>query len=249
MPAYREAGRIATTVDRIRNELGPLVGIDDLEIVVVDDGSSDGTAEAARAAGAHQVVVQPVNQGKGAAVRAGVKAATGRTVAFTDADLAYSPSQVHRLLVQVEAGWDVVVGSRYHHDTTTVVPVRRVREVGGRLVNVATRIVLVGDHADTQCGMKAFRSDVARVLFSHGKVDGFAFDVELYLLTELYGFSLVEVPVEVENSERSTVNVVRDAVRLLTDLGRIRRSARAGVYDLDPGELDGLAPGPADSGE
>lgn len=249
MPAYREAERIGATVTRIREELGPLVGVAGLEIVVVDDGSGDGTAEAARTAGADQVVVQPENQGKGAAVRAGVVAATGRAVAFTDADLAYPPGQVHRLLVQVEAGWDVVVGSRYHHETTTVVPARRLREVGGRVINAATRIVLVGNHADTQCGLKAFRSDVARVLFGHSLVDGFAFDVELFLLTERYGFSLTEVPVQVENSDRSTVNVIRDAARMLVDLGRIRRSAGAGVYDLDPGDLDGLTPGATDAGE
>ena len=249
VPAYREAERIGTTVARIGHELGPLVGPDDLEIVVVDDGSGDGTAEAARSAGAHQVLDQPANRGKGAAVRAGMMAATGRTVAFTDADLAYAPGQVHRLLEQVEDGWDVVVGSRCHHGTTTVVPAHRLREVGGRVINAATRTVLLGDHADTQCGLKAFRSDVARVLFGRTRVDGFAFDVELYLLTERYGFSLAEVPVEVENSNQSTVNVIRDGARLLVDLARIRWWSGAGIYDLEPGQLDDLTPGSSTPGE
>jgi dolichyl-phosphate beta-glucosyltransferase len=240
IPAFQEEGRIAATVRRVRTELHPVVG-DDLEVVVVDDGSSDGTARAAREAGADRVLVQPANRGKGAAVRAGVLAATGRTVAFTDADLAYAPVQIGRLLARVEDGWDVVVGSRHHADTTTVVRARRLREVGNRLINAATRTVLVGGHQDTQCGLKAFRSDVAAVLFGHGRVDGFAFDVELFLLVEEYGFSLVEVPVDVENSDRSTVRVARDAARLLSDLARIRRLAGRGAYGLAPGELDHLS--------
>src|SRR5690606_28251455 len=151
---YREADRIGTTVARIRDELAPTVG-DDLEVVVVDDGSGDRTAAAARAAGADQVLVQPVNRGKGAAVRAGVLAARGRTVAFTDADLSYPPAQVADLLAEVEDGWDVVVGSRVHTQTATLVRARRVRELGGRLINLGTHAVLLGAHRDTQCGLKA----------------------------------------------------------------------------------------------
>ena len=103
LPAFREADRIAPTLERIRHELGPLVGDrrEELEVVVVDDGSDDGTAEAAEAAGADRVVRMERNTGKGAAVRAGVRVATGSTIAFTDADLAYGPAQVAELLVLV----------------------------------------------------------------------------------------------------------------------------------------------------
>jgi dolichyl-phosphate beta-glucosyltransferase len=249
IPAFREADRIAATVARVRDELGSLVGPDELEIVVVDDGSGDATAEQARRAGAHQVLVQPRNRGKGAAVRAGMLAATGRARAFTDADLAYAPAQVARLLDAVEDGWDVVVGNRHHVDTTTVVEASWLREAGHRVINGATRSVLLGRHQDTQCGLKAFRSDVAELIFGHARVDGFAFDVELFMLAERYGLSLTEVPVEVENSDLSTVKVARDSVRLLVDLGRIRVAMASGAYDLAPGELDRLAPGaPSGSG-
>ena len=256
LPAYEEAGRIATAVTRVRDELGPLVtggprngdlGGDGLEIVVVDDGSGDGTAAAARGAGADQVLEMGSNGGKGAAVRAGVRAARGRTVAFTDADLAYSPSQVARLLAEVEDGWDVVVGSRFHHETTTVQAASVLRQLGGRAINAGTRLVLVGDHLDTQCGLKAFRSDVARILFEHTRIDGFAFDVELYLMAERFGLSLNEVPVEIENTDQSTVQVIRDGARMVLDLGRIAWWARSGRYDLGPGEVVGLSPG-ADAG-
>jgi dolichyl-phosphate beta-glucosyltransferase len=205
----------------------------DVELVVVDDGSRDGTADAARAAGADQVVVLADNRGKGAAVRAGVLAATGRTVAFTDADLSYPPGQIADLLAEVEAGWDVVVGSRVHTETSTLVRARAVRELGGRLINLTTHAVLLGAHRDTQCGLKAFRSDVARSLFARTRVDGFAFDVEVFHLAERDRLSLREVPVQVANAERSSVHVVRDGLRIVRDLARIVRDGRAGRYDLD----------------
>ena len=232
LPAFREVDRIGPTLERIRHELGPLVGDrrEELEVVVVDDGSDDGTAEAAEAAGADRVVRMERNSGKGAAVRAGVRAATGSTIAFTDADLAYGPAQVAELLVLVEAGYDMVVGSRRHTDTRTLVRAGRLREAGGRLVNLATHALLLGQYRDTQCGLKAFRADVARDLFNASTLDGFAFDVELFHLAERWRLSLAEVPVEVEHSERSTVRVVRDGARLITDLTRIRQRSRRGGY-------------------
>jgi dolichyl-phosphate beta-glucosyltransferase len=172
-------------------------------------------------------------------------AAEGRTVAFTDADLAYPPEQLLRFLDEIERGWDVAVGSRQHEATMTVVRAGRLREVGGRVVNVFTGIVLLGRYRDTQCGIKAMRRDVARLLFSRTRIDGFAFDVELFHLVERYRLTLVEVPVQVVNSSRSTVHVVRDAARLVRDLFRVRAFARLGDYELD-GSDD--LPGPRDSG-
>jgi len=228
VPAYREEGRIGSAIERIRAALAPLDG--DVEVVVVDDGSGDGTAAEAEAAGADRVVVQPVNRGKGAAVRAGVLAASGRTVAFTDADLAYAPEQLLGLLEQVEAGWDVVVGSRRHELTQTLVRAGRLREVGGRVINSLTHAVLLGAYRDTQCGLKAFRADAARTIFERSRVDGFGFDVEVFVVAERNAMAVTEVPVRVENSTRSTVHVVRDASRLVADLFRVRRWAREGHY-------------------
>lgn len=231
VPAYREAERIGATVAALRDALAGVAAEGGLEVVVVDDGSGDGTAEAARVGGADVVLEQPENRGKGAAVRRGALAAGGRTIAFTDADLSYSPDQLLGLLAEVEDGWDVVVGSRRHDDTTTLVKARRLREIGGRAINVLTQVVLLGQYRDTQCGLKAFRSDVARLLFGRSRIDGFAFDVELFHLAERYRLSLTEVPVSVENSPRSTVRVARDATRLVRDLFRIRRWAKRGAYD------------------
>jgi glycosyltransferase involved in cell wall biosynthesis len=231
VPAFQEAGRIAETIRRVRAALADIDG--GVEVVVVDDGSSDGTGDAAKAAGADVVVVQPSNRGKGAAVRAGVLASHGRVVAFTDADLAYSPDQLAGLLREVEGGWDIVVGSRHLQASSTIVAASRLRRLGSDVVNWATSMVLLGSYRDTQAGLKAFRSDVARAVFERTKVDGFAFDVEVFVIAERNGFSVQELPVRVENSASSTVKVVRDAARLGRDLFRIRRWAREGRYQRD----------------
>ena len=237
VPAFREAGRIASTIERLRHDLASVERDGGVEIVVVDDGSDDETAAQARDAGADRVLVQPQNRGKGAAVRAGVLSAAGRTIVFTDADLAYAPTQIINLLEKIEDGWDVVVGNRRHVATATLVRARRIREIGGRLVNLATHALLLGQYRDTQCGLKGFRSDVARLIFSSSQIDGFAFDVEIFHLVERHRLSLAELPVTVENSERSTVKVVRDGVRLIVDIVRVRWWAREGRYFDDASEL------------
>jgi dolichyl-phosphate beta-glucosyltransferase len=236
IPAYREAARIADTVARIREGLAPVAQDGNLEIVVVDDGSADGTADAARRGGADVVLEQEDNRGKGAAVRAGVLVASGRTVAFTDADLSYAPDQILRLLDQVEDGWDVAVGTRKHVEARTLVRARRVRELTSRIFNTLTTAVLLGQYRDTQCGLKAFRSDVARLVFGRTKVDGFAFDVEVFHLAERYRLSLTEVAVDVVNFQASSMRVGIDALAMVRDLFRIRRWAGRGVYDLTPEE-------------
>ena len=237
VPAYHEESRIGPTIERLRRDLAGVHDDGGVEIVVVDDGSGDDTAANAREAGADVVLVQPKNRGKGAAVRAGMLVTSGRTVVFTDADLAYAPVQIIPLLDQIESGWDVVVGNRRHVATATLVRARRIREIGGRLVNLATHALLLGQYRDTQCGLKAFRSDVARLIFSASRIDGFAFDVEIFHLIERHRLSLAEVPVTVENSERSTVKIVRDGLRLVVDIVRVRWWAREGRYFGDASEL------------
>ena len=201
-----------------------------VELIVVDDGSTDGTPETARAAGADRVLIHSTNRGKGAAVRTGVLAATGGAIAFTDADLAYAPEQLEGLLEIVESGFDVVVGSRKHEMTRTLVRAGRLREIGGRVINRLTHAVLLGNYRDTQCGLKAFRAEAARLIFERSRIDGFAFDVEVFVIAERNGLELAEVPVTVVNTTRSTVRVARDAVRLIGDLFRIRRWLRQGAY-------------------
>lgn len=234
IPAYRSTSSIGDAIAGIRHGLADIGVAGGLEIIVVDDGSNDDTADAAGAAGADQVIRFDSNRGKGAAVRAGCLAASGRAVAFTDDDLSYGASDLRRVLDGVEAGWDVVVGSRKHIDTTTLVRARRLREVTGRLFNLLTTAVLLGQYRDTQCGLKGFRSDVARLLFEHGRIERFAFDVELFYLAERYRLSLLEIPVELSSAAGSRVRLGRDSWLMITDLFRIRRLARLAAYDPDP---------------
>jgi hypothetical protein len=114
--------------------------------------------------------------------------------------------------------------------------------VSGRLFNLLTATVLLGQYRDTQCGLKGFRSDVGRLLFSHTKLDRFAFDVEVLHLVERYRLSLTEVPVVLVRAPGSTVRVGLDALRMLRDLFRVRRWAGLGAYDLEPGEAVAVAP-------
>ena len=231
IPAFEEADRIAGTLSTVDSELrSSLQKSDDIEVIVVDDGSNDATSEIARKAGADVVIRLEENKGKGAAIRAGVQEANGSVVAFTDADLAYNPRQVVKLVTLVESGYDMVVGSRQHIETKNLVRAGRFREVGGRLINIATSGILLGHYRDTQCGLKAFKSQVAKSLFDAGTLDGCSFDVELFHLAERWDLSLKEIPVEVENSQRSSVSAFRDGVFLLLDLIRIRQRARRGVY-------------------
>lgn len=235
LPAYNEQTRIAVTVDAVRRTLTPVLG-DDMEIVVVDDGSADDTPVVAERAGA-RVLRQPANRGKGAAVRRGVLEAQGRTVVFTDADLAYRPELLLTVLEEVEQGWDMVVGSRRHQHTNVLVRARKLRELGGRMVNRLTHLVLLGHFRDTQCGLKGFQADVARIVFERTRIDGFAFDVELFLIAEQDQLSLREIPVSVENRAGSSVRVVADFAALIVDLFRIRRWVGEGVYEPDSGQL------------
>lgn len=233
VPAYKEVERIAGTVDTLHRHIANMIGPDDFEIVVVDDGSGDGTANAAIATGLARGIALPDNLGKGGAVREGMRAAKGRSRVFLDADLAYGPDEVIRILGELEDGWDVVVGSRRDSRLVTQTSAGLVRDVGGRLVNIATHVLLLGQYRDTQAGCKGFRSDVAELIFAKTQLNGFSFDIEIFHLVERWRLTLKEIPMSVAETDASTVNLVSDTMQLLADLLRIRRWSARGVY-TDP---------------
>ena len=151
-------------------------------------------------------------------------------MAFTDADLAYSPDQLLGLLAAVEAGCEVVIGNRYAERSVADHSVSGLRRLGSRAVNLFARTVLSVRYRDTQCGCKAFRADVAKTLMAAGRINGFAFDIEVLHLAERCGFAVAEVPVRVVNSDSSTVRSLKDGFRVARDIVRIRRLGRRGLY-------------------
>ena len=240
VPAYREAGVIGETLAALRAGLSGVAPGDALELIVVDDGSDDRTVERARAAGADRVIALGRNRGKGAAVRAGMLAAAGEAVVFTDADLQYPPDRIVNVLGRLEGETGAVVARRGRSGKA---PLRR---LGTHAVSRLARSLVLGGvaadselGADTQCGLKAFRRAVARDVFGRCRVDRFGFDVEVLLLLTLLG-----VPVAVETVEatstprRSSVRVLRDGAAILRDLLRIRRRLRRGDYDVAAGSDD-----------
>lgn len=226
VPAYAEAGRIAETVQRLRDEVS--ASGRNVEIVVVDDGSPDDTAARARAAGADQVIQLGRNRGKGAAVRAGMLAATGTVRGFVDADLAYPPDQLLSLVTQVEAGADAAVGSRRLRPGGAAGP--RVRRWGGQFISLLGAWLVLGERRDSQCGVKVFSGDVAAWIFTRTRIEGFGFDVEVLHLLAERGATVVELPVSAGPSESSTVHVIRDGIRLTCDMLLIRYRSRRGDY-------------------
>lgn len=230
VPAYREAGRLGDTIGALRTALATVTASGGAEIVVVDDGSDDGTADAARAAGADVVVELGVNRGKGEAVRAGMRASTGAVVAFTDADLAYAPNQLLGLLDEVERGADAAVGDRRHPDSVAVTEPSRLRRAGSLGVGALRGMLRLGRGRDTQCGLKAFSRRAAEAVLDASVMDRFSFDVEVLFLADRLGMDVRQVPVEVVNSDASSVRVFSDGCELALDMFRIRARALLGRY-------------------
>ena len=234
IPAYREAGRIGDTVAALRTALADVKADGGAEIVVVDDGSDDGTAAAARAAGADIVVELGQNRGKGEAVRAGMRASSGEVVAFTDADLAYAPNQLVGLLAEVERGADMAVGDRRHPDSVAVTDPSGLRKTGSLGVGLLSGLLRLGRGRDTQCGLKAFSSRAAGAVLDASVMDRFSFDVEVLFLADRLGMEVRRVPVEVVNSNVSSVRVFTDGWELVLDMCRIRTRALLGRYPKKP---------------
>jgi dolichyl-phosphate beta-glucosyltransferase len=230
IPAYNAGARIAATIATVAAYLDarPFAS----EIVVVDDGSSDRTADAARAAlagrAASKVLRGDRNRGKGASVREGVLAASGEFIVFCDDDLSTPIDELAKALAALEAGADVVIGSRAHPESEIRVRQRRPREWMGKAFNLLVRIFVLRGYRDTQCGFKAFRRDAARNVFSRLRTSGFGFDVEVLARCRDLGYRVVEIPVVWCDARPSRVRIFGGSWGMLRDLWRIRRLRRSG---------------------
>jgi dolichyl-phosphate beta-glucosyltransferase len=227
IPAYNEEARIGPTLASVARWLDDQG--EDYEILVVDDGSRDGTVRVVHDAAATNerihVITLPRNRGKGAAVRAGVLASRGTEVLFSDADLSTPIDELPKLRERLRDGYDVAIGSRGLNGADIQVRQHPVRELMGRTFNLIVRSLLIGGIRDTQCGFKLFRGDVGRELFAASQVDGFAFDVEVLLLAR-ERHRIAEVPVVWRHVEQSKVSPGRDAARMFMDVLKLKLKRR-----------------------
>lgn len=234
VPAFDEERRLPASLARIVEWLSGRIPPLAAEILVVDDGSSDGTARVAAEAASRgvpvRVLTHAANRGKGAAVRTGVLAAEGRLVLVTDADLSTPIEEAEKLLA---AGAPVAIGSRAVDPSLVVERQPLYRVAMGKLFNLLVRLLCVGGIRDTQCGFKLFTRDAAREVFSRARVDRFAWDVEALLLARRLGYAIAEVPVLWFHKEDSRVSLGRGAQAYL-DLLRIRRTVARTLRDQPP---------------
>ena len=236
VPAYEEQARLGDSVKQILAyiEGGKLSA----ELIVVDDGSKDKTAEIAESAASDfhdlttKVIRYETNRGKGYAVKTGLLAARADIAVFSDADLSTPIEELSKLVEPIQTGeYDVTFGSRALDRSLigTHQPWRR--EQGGRVINLIIKTMSGLPFADTQCGFKAFNMKKFRPLLETMTIDRFGFDVEFLFVAAHHKLRLKEIPVRWNNVEGSKVSVVRDTRRMFTELNQIRRNAKRGVYD------------------
>ncbi|PIE18275.1 MAG: glycosyl transferase [Proteobacteria bacterium] len=236
IPAYNEAERLPPTLDAVRAWLDA-VGWD-AEIVVVNDGSSDGTRDLLEGVAAADPRVVPVthadNAGKGAALVSGVAVARGERLVFFDADLSYALDNLAFAMARLDDGAELVIGARdlvAGDSRRDYGPLRRL--ASWTFNGLVERALHLGIR-DTQCGFKAFRTEVARPLFAALTIGGFGFDVELLFIARRWGLRIDLIPVVMEARGGSSVSVVRHSVRMARDVFAIRRRARRGGYPERP---------------
>lgn len=233
IPAYNEQARLGPTLQDIL-AYGRRTGRH-FEVIVVDDGSRDGTSalvlNARREAPELRLIRLPENRGKGYAVRTGVVNAEGAKVLFADADGATPINELERLEHALEGGAQVAIGSRAVAEGGVRVRAKIYRRLMGRVFHAFVSTLTVHGLRDTQCGFKLFQGSVAQDLFSRMRMPGFSFDVEVLMMAQRRGYRVDEVAVNWVHQPGSRVNLVVDSLRMVRDLFIIRGLALRGEYD------------------
>jgi len=238
IPAFNEERRLPSTLDAILAWLATSAYLD-AEVLIVNDGSRDGTApllEARTASDARiRLVRNPGNRGKGYAVRHGMMEARGEWILMSDADLSAPISELPKLFqAAAAANAAIAIGSRALDRSLVGVHQNRARELSGIFFNQVMRLVTGLPYADTQCGFKLYRRDAAREIFPRQRLDGFGFDVEDLMIAKVLGIAAVEVPVRWNNVEGTKVSLLH-GLRSFGELAQIRWNALCGRYDRASG--------------
>jgi glycosyltransferase involved in cell wall biosynthesis len=225
LPCYNEAERLPGTLRTLLAHLSLTPGA--VEVLVVDDGSTDATATVAADVAAVdprvRVLSYACNRGKGFAVRTGMLAAEGELIVFADADGSYGPDKIDRIVAALDEA-PVAIGARGSASAPLA------RRIASRGFNLAIRMLLELPFGDTQSGLKGFRRAAAREIFSRARLDGFAFDVEALWLARLLGLEVVEVAVRAMECPDSRVQLLSDARRMLGEVWAVRQARDAGAY-------------------
>ncbi len=237
IPAYNEAKRLPQTLGRVRDWVErKRTGTElECEVLVVDDGSQDDTAEVvrewqSRIAGL-RLVPNGTNHGKGYSVRHGMLEARGVIALFSDADLSAPIDEADKLLAALGEA-DIALGSRAVDRSLIEIHQSQARELAGRAFNLVVRWMTGAPFLDTQCGFKAFRMSRARVIFEQQRIEDFGFDPELLFLARRHGLKAVEIGVRWAHDPGTKVHMLRDSLRMFWDLVLVRWNALAGRYPL-----------------
>ena len=238
IPAFNEAERIGSTLIEINEFLA--ASLLSYEIVVVDDGSSDGTValveEMAGEMPALRCIATSPNRGKGHAVRVGMLGSRGDIRLMADADGSTPATEIPLLVNPLRLGQvDVAIGSRYSEGSSCEIKQPFYRRWWSRVANRVVQHALVPGIRDTQCGFKAFSAVAAESIFLRTKIDGWAFDLEALALARRMEFSVAEIAVHWSDDPRSRISPIADALRVMRELMTIRGNLRRGVYgQLEP---------------
>jgi dolichyl-phosphate beta-glucosyltransferase len=234
IPAYNEEKRLPETLKQIASYLGRGKW-DFTEILIVDDGSADGTATVgerfAQTRKDVRVLRNPGNHGKGYSVRHGMLEAKGDWALFTDADLSAPIEELDKLWQALEKEpAEVAIGSRALNRALIGVHQSTLREYGGRGFNLILRVITGLPFWDTQCGFKLFRGDAAREIFRRQRAEGFGFDAEMLFIGRYLGYRILEIPVRWNHVEGTKMRLFSDTLRMVLDLVAIRWNQLRGLY-------------------
>ncbi len=233
IPAYNEGQRLAPTLETVLAYVHQQGW--DAEVIVVNDGSRDNTAEIVRSFAAKdpmlRLVENPGNRGKGYAVRNGILNARGEIVLFSDADLSSPIEEMPKLLQALEAGADIAIGSRWLKAELQTTRQSLHRQLFGRIFNGLNRVILGLGFADTQCGFKAFTRRAAQRILPLQRIERWGFDPEILFLARKFGFRVVEVPVRWGHVGGTRINPLIDGARMFQEMLRIRWNDLTGKYD------------------